>query len=42
MGASVAGVDVDCFWGSGGGTSGRRWYLASGLVDQTGNVDTVV
>ena len=35
-------VDVNCFRGSRGGTSGRRWYGASGLVDQTGNVDAVV
>ena len=33
---------MNCFRGSGGGTSGRRWYGASGLVDQTGNVDAVV
>ena len=38
----MAGVDVHCLWGSGGGASGRRWYWAIGLVDQTGNVDTVV
>ena len=38
----MTGVDVYCLWGIGGGTSGRRWYRASGLVDQTGNVDTVV
>ena len=38
----MAGVDVHCLWGSGGGTSGRRWYWAFGLVDQTGDVDTVV
>ena len=42
LGACVTGVDVNCFRGSGGGTSGRRWYGASGLVDQTGNVDAVV
>ena len=36
--AGVASVDVD----GGGGTSGRRWKRASGLVDQTGNVDAVV
>ena len=42
LGACVAGVDVNCFRGSRGGTSGRRWYGASGLVDQTGNVDAVV
>ena len=42
MGACVAGVDVHCLWGSGGGTGGRRWCWAFGLVDQTGNVDTVV
>ena len=38
----MAGVDVNCFRGSRGGTSGRRWYGASGLVDQTGDVDAVV
>ena len=38
----MTGVDVYCLWGIGGGTSGRRWYWAFGLVDQTGNVDTVV
>ena len=31
--AGVASVDVD---------GGRRWKRASGLVDQTGNVDAVV
>ena len=39
----MTGIDVYCFWGSGSGTSGRRRrYWASGLVDQTGNVDAVV
>ena len=38
----MAGVDVHGLWGSGGGTSGRWWYWAFGLVDQTGDVDTVV
>ena len=42
LGACVTGVDVNCFRGSGGGTSGRRWYGSSGLVDQSGNVDAVV
>ena len=38
----MASIDVHCLWGSRGGTSGGRWYWASGLVDQTGNVDAVV
>ena len=42
VGACVTGIDVNCFRGSGSGTSGRRWYWAGGLVDQTGNVDAVV
>ena len=33
VGTCVTGIDVNCFWGSGSGTSGRWRYWASGLVD---------
>ena len=42
VGASMAGVKVDQFRGSGGGAGGRRWNLASSFLDQIGNVDAVV
>ena len=42
VGASVYSVDVYGFWGSGCGTSGRRWSGLMGFVDQSWKIETVV